>query len=1602
MPRYAPPGVSSDAHLAKEMERLLVQSDDDTRAQAYMFHVDVTTSLHKGQVVVAKGTGRRGTLADAPPPCDLLQPLNRHRLRVRWNDADADATAVATDLTPACTRTERQLSIKLRTLAKNTPPFRATLDGTLVTVEAQAYDALHELRVAMLTMLGEAEANRVGPIEAPVADAAHQARFYQTHRPAANDPEAQALEDPGRVRLHDARSRLRATVTNRKAYALRHDPWWNQYGDENVALTQRRRRRVNKTVKSAAPPVAAPCNAQQPLDLVRKDVVVPHWTTGDVVAHYIRAEVVGVEQAPDAVADYRVMRVRCGAHEWTVAIPHVHPVATCQEVRRGSAVFVANNVTTSPAKQRRASAAPVSYTLAHIVRIHQPNDALICGWAGEVAQTVRAPAACTAAAWTAVLEAAFPGHGLTVAFVPVGGGSGKHGGRTPSRRSRRRQGGRRRFSASSASAVTAPPTVRAVVTCAGRARFSITAASTAAPLLGFVAGRTYETTQQADKGVYRLEAPHSIRPEMQQVRTAPLCEVVPLDGGGKRRTLPLEALIAVRPQYSKERDAYKHLSTYQRFPVAFLTPDRPQRGMLLYHEMGAGKSRTAIEMAQRYLEDRYWAHCDAREGVAGMKNSAAWCGQRPSVVLFSPTQEARTHFLKDEVPLWTACWWSREGTRDSDDVWVPKQHVYTQRDPAALYAEMRQHENDVRGYLWGQRQGDMYLSIVLDNTNNLYRVLEHVRTAVANKSIPMSAKREVLQYFGAPWDANTFDINARTDADEYYGRFFRNSFVIIDEMHRLCNAMVNTEASRSQTGIGGFFYRALMEAPHCRLVGLSGTPMQRTAVAFAPLFNLLHGKTKVWTIGFKAGASKQLQEDTYAAVRPLAATIWADHRQAIDTRSDTPQRSALAARIAFSAWPYPEVTRAINTHMESLRRNPLVTIDFPEYELFPFAFQRGRRRGKRYEVDPEPFTEHFVKNNRLKNPVDFAKRIVGFVSYVSPPKVTSDQEPTLDASQVYPQHTVRTCRLAMDPSHHAYLQRIHKRKRDINQRQADAEERSGCNVNWGAVKDRSILDGKEGLIKLFFKGGDQTLRPEAINEAYHQLLAYVHTCCLKQDPRIAPYLRVNDQLEAFAPKMHRILRSLRANCHHKAVVYSEFIDGVGAQVSGVSGVSELSTRALDVGHVGFSGLGLLGYVLETNGYVRFEFEATHVFHELYTMVHTATDVRDARTIARTVGVDRRMPLTAARVLDAASALGLDLHARHPEFVARLETDVDWAQTGVTLRDFGRWIAADTYGPHAKWLSHTRTRYALSRATREGLGLDTKARASYGVGHTSRRRSRAQTRLHSTRSKRASVATSFPPAYIEYGRCLANAPASVSKTTKADVKDFVLRMYNLRTTADLPQLDDSLTPQAQLDLRTLLRHVSTGNAYGGLVQTLLASSKKVTEGVEFKDVRAMHILEPPQDYRQLEQMFGRVIRRGSHPGVRAEDRKVAIRMYVMTMPYALQHVTAETEQQGAAARRFLTKDEQYWEGVIQRKYEISRDFYTLLKHTAVDCRTNLVLNTASAQDKRLTCYEYPYQSLAHEWHDAEAPLYGPADLASNESHTRLGARVVHVPRAVRRA
>ena len=186
--------------------------------------------------------------------------------------------------------------------------------------------------------------------------------------------------------------------------------------------------------------------------------------------------------------------------------------------------------------------------------------------------------------------------------------------------------------------------------------------------------------------------------------------------------------------------------------------------------------------------------------------------------------------------------------------------------------------------------------------------------------------------------------------------------------------------------------------------------------------------------------------------------------------------------------------------------------------------------------------------------------------------------------------------------------------------------------------------------------------------------------------------------------------------------------------------------------------------------------------------------------------------------------------------------------------------------------------------------------------------------------------------------------------------------------------------------------SVGNVYGSIIQTLLVSTS-VTEGVEFKDVRKMHILEPPADYRKLEQMFGRVIRRGSHAGLQhSSERSVNIYLYLLSSATSLEDV--KQDAYGRQQSQSLTIDEYYWTRVIRNKYEISQEFYQLMKHCAVDCTHNLVLNTTSFQDRALTCFKYPYQRNLQDWVDSEAPMYSPLEDMELSSNTQSRAIDLH--------
>lgn len=114
-----------------------------------------------------------------------------------------------------------------------------------------------------------------------------------------------------------------------------------------------------------------------------------------------------------------------------------------------------------------------------------------------------------------------------------------------------------------------------------------------------------------------------------------------------------------------------------------------------------------------------------------------------------------------------------------------------------------------------------------------------------------------------------------------------------------------------------------------------------------------------------------------------------------------------------------------------------------------------------------------------------------------------------------------------------------------------------------------------------------------------------------------------------------------------------------------------------------------------------------------------------------------------------------------------------------------------------------------------------------------------------------------------------------------------------------------------------------NMYGKLVKVLLGSEVS-GEGIDFKRIRQVHILEPWYNQARIDQVKGRAIRNGSHKDLPPEQRNVEVFKYCIVPP----------------SRR--TKEEQI-ETVDERDYRYAEDkdrkikaVEYILKQMAIDC------------------------------------------------------------------
>jgi len=133
-------------------------------------------------------------------------------------------------------------------------------------------------------------------------------------------------------------------------------------------------------------------------------------------------------------------------------------------------------------------------------------------------------------------------------------------------------------------------------------------------------------------------------------------------------------------------------------------------------------------------------------------------------------------------------------------------------------------------------------------------------------------------------------------------------------------------------------------------------------------------------------------------------------------------------------------------------------------------------------------------------------------------------------------------------------------------------------------------------------------------------------------------------------------------------------------------------------------------------------------------------------------------------------------------------------------------------------------------------------------------------------------------------------------------------------------DKSLSPDTVSDIKAT---TNEGNYDGRFVKVVIIS-KSGTEGLDFKNIRQTHILEPWYNINLIEQTIGRAVRNCSHKDLEFEKRNVQIFLHGS--------ILSKTPDQEAA--------DIYMYRLSERKARYIGEVSRVLKESAVDCLLNI--------------------------------------------------------------
>jgi hypothetical protein len=373
----------------------------------------------------------------------------------------------------------------------------------------------------------------------------------------------------------------------------------------------------------------------------------------------------------------------------------------------------------------------------------------------------------------------------------------------------------------------------------------------------------------------------------------------------------------------------KDLKPYQKLVRDYLVIETPYRGVLLYHGLGSGKTRSAIAIAESLMSNK-------------------------KIYVLTPAS-LEDNFL-EEIRV------------AGDPIYMKEQHWEEKKIRSAEDRELAKSMSISDSFL--DANGHFFITVPGLPSN--YNVLPPaIAKGVSNQIDDIIHQRfNFIRYNG---------IN-KSNVDKLFPspQMFDDTVVIIEEAHNLVGAVVNE--SELKTRVYDYIYRAR----NCKVVALSGTPAINSPHEISYLMNLLRGPIERISIPTKSAMAwdEALMSAFFRSIKDVDTVEYNSVKRVIMLTRNPPnfesvyneKGSRIAVKYNKDFDQNPDIKAWVKTWKTEFE------IKFTGVELSDedkFVVENLECLPTEYEE----FMKTFVDGLNIRNPIMFAHRIQGLVSY---------------------------------------------------------------------------------------------------------------------------------------------------------------------------------------------------------------------------------------------------------------------------------------------------------------------------------------------------------------------------------------------------------------------------------------------------------------------------------------------------------------------------------------------------------------------------------------------------------------------------------------------